>query len=100
MGQPWSGSVIIQHIKESGIWWAMIVNIDIQDTQIGGANAVLYHLHAVIMKLTKLTNQLIPAHTPFLVIANMADMEAIGNCISTQICTSTNQDCGLTKLNK
>ena len=35
-----------------------------------------------IMKLTK-HGVIIPTHTPCLVIANMADMEAVWNCIST-----------------
>ena len=35
-----------------------------------------------IMKLTK-HGAIIPTHTPCLVIANMVDMEAVRNCIST-----------------
>ena len=37
---------------------------------------------SAIMKLTK-HGAIIPIHTPCLVIANMADVEAVRNCIST-----------------
>ena len=63
--------------------------MDLSQWRIGGAErkprmALMQFCTAsmsAIMKLTK-HGAIIPTHTPCLVIANMADMEAVQNCIS------------------